>query len=805
MSPFRRTASDRIQIQSPLWEFLFRYVFWEVLGSSLLGAALFTFVLFLQRVGPVMELLVRAAVSSEEVGYLFLMTVPQSLPYTIPMGVLLGVLIGLGRLSTDGEITAMRAGGVASRRVVAPVLLFCLMGAALCGWITLELSPWAAREFQRAAMNMRISQATAEVQPRVFVEDFPKTVLYVREVNAGQVVSWNGVFIADTRAPEQRGSVEGVNAAVAGPRITIAETAVAVPRPEQNRIQLHLPHAATFEQSWDPTQYQIFDYRLSDQVIETKPDSLEGRNRPFEEMETSELRAAARSGEQRIEAGIVLHQRLALPIACLVLPLAGIPLAISTQRTGKSVGVVVAVILAFAYWMLLFAGTALAEQEYLSPAAGMWLGNLVFAASGLWLLSQLDSPGRRDIIAQIGSRLRPLAQAVRRRLSGKSAADSAVGVGDTSRSLDVTALFDTLLPLVDRYVLRKFLLYFSVMLATFVSIWFVFSFFELLSDMLSRGKMALFIPYIYYLTPFLVYETAPLAVLVATLVSFGLLAKHHELTAFRACGVSLYRLATPILLASVIFSGGLFALDQYYLPDTNRKQDAIRDEIKGRPARTFLRPDRQWTYGLQNRIFYHRFFDTANAEFVGIDVYDLGLEPFRLTRHISAEKAHWDAASESWMFENGWVREFEGNQPVKFEQFQQQSFADILESPEYFRKENKHHQQMNWTELRDYILDLTQSGFDTMRLQVLWHRKLSFPFFAFSMALLAAPFAILTGHRGALAPVAFSLALAIAYYALREFCEKLGQAHQLSPLLAAWAPSVLFSLSGAYLFLRVRS
>ncbi len=784
---------------------LFRYVFREVLASSLLGATLFTFVLFLQRVGPVMELLVRATVSSKQVGYLFLLTIPQSLPYTIPMGVLLGVLIGLGRLSTDAEITAMRAGGVPSGRIIAPVLAFCLMGAAACAWVTLELSPWSARELQRIAQTMKISQATAEVQPRVFVEDFPDTVLYVREVESGSIVSWKGVFIADMRPPEKRGSVEGVNAAVAGPRITVAETAVAVPRPEQNRIQLHLPHATTFEQSWDPKQYQIGDYHLSDQVIETQPDSLENRDRPFEEMETSDLRKAARDGDNRIQAGIVLHQRLALPIACLVLPLAGIPLSISTQRTGKSVGVVVAVVLAFVYWMLLFAGAALAEQHYLPPGLSMWLGNFVFAACGLWLLSQLDSPSRRDITAWIGARLRPVMRRIRRRISGKPQVDASGNAVDTGRSIDVTALFDALLPLVDRYVLRKFLLYFGVMLATFISIWFVFSFFELLSDMLARGKMALFIPYIYYLTPFLVYETAPLAVLVATLASFGLLAKHHELTAFRACGVSLYRLAAPILLASLVFSGGLFALDEYYLPNTNRKQDAIRDEIKGRPARTFLRPDRQWTHGLQNRIFYHQFFDTENAEFIGINIYDLALDPFRLTRHISAERAHWDPDADTWVFENGWVREIEGNRPVKFEPFQERSFPDIVETPEYFRKENKHHQQMNWGELHAYILDLTQSGFDTMRLQVLLHRKLSFPFFAFSMALLAAPFAILTGHRGALAPVAFSLALAIVYYALREFFEKLGQAHQLSPLLAAWAPSVIFSLSGAYLFLRVRT
>ena len=112
---------------------------------------------------------------------------------------------------------------------------------------------------------------------------------------------------------------------------------------------------------------------------------------------------------------------------------------------------------------------------------------------------------------------------------------------------------------------------------------------------------------------------------------------------------------------------------------------------------------------------------------------------------------------------------------------------------------------MNWTELQAYIADLTQSGLATMRLKVELHRKFSFPFFAFSMALLAVPFAMLTGHRGALAPIAFSLALAIGFYALSELFEKLGQANQMSPVLAAWAPSLIFSLSGVYLFLRVRS
>ena len=140
--------------------------------------------------------------------------------------------------------------------------------------------------------------------------------------------------------------------------------------------------------------------------------------------------------------------------------------------------------------------------------------------------------------------------------------------------------------MVDRYVLRKFLFYLAVFLVAFITIWYVFSFFELLNDMLARDRVGRFVPYLYYLTPFLIYNTAPLAVMVATLVCFELLARQHELTAFRACGVSLYRLTLPVLVVAAGLSGGLFALGESYLPEANRRQDALRDEIKGRPPRT---------------------------------------------------------------------------------------------------------------------------------------------------------------------------------------------------------------------------
>jgi hypothetical protein len=188
---------------------LFRYIFREIVVSTLIGTVLFTFVLFLRSVGRIMELMVGPSSSTAEVLSLILLILPQTLRFTIPIGVLVGVLVGLGRLSTDGEITAMRAAGIPSRKVAAPIFLWALAGALACAATTLYINPMAQRELNRRSETLKISQATAEIQPRVFIEDFPNMVLYVRDVIPGPIVRWQGVFLADTRPPSERGSISG--------------------------------------------------------------------------------------------------------------------------------------------------------------------------------------------------------------------------------------------------------------------------------------------------------------------------------------------------------------------------------------------------------------------------------------------------------------------------------------------------------------------------------------------------------------------------------------------------------------------
>ena len=112
---------------------------------------------------------------------------------------------------------------------------------------------------------------------------------------------------------------------------------------------------------------------------------------------------------------------------------------------------------------------------------------------------------------------------------------------------------------------------------------------------------------------------------------------------------------------------------------------------------------------------------------------------------------------------------------------------------------------MNFLELDQYIHDLQKRGFDTVKLQVQRYRKFSVPLFALIMAILAVPFGFLVGNRGAMAGIGVSMAIGVGYLAIDPLFQKIGEAGQLPPAIAAWSPDVIFALVGLYLMLRMRS
>jgi LPS export ABC transporter permease LptG/LPS export ABC transporter permease LptF len=769
---------------------LARYIFREVISSTLLGTLLATFVIFLQRSGRIFELLISSSARPRVAAKVFALALPQLLPLTIPFGVLVGILIGLGRMSSDGEITAMRAAGVPSRKVIAPVMTFALLMTMLAGAASVWWTPAAQLETYRMLNRIAAEQLTAEIQPHVFAEQFPNKIVYVEDVITGPVVQWRNLFIADLTPPAERKPDDRDRGD--SPKITVARYAIAVPDAKNNRVQLSLRDAITHEVDKDGKDYDT-EFNHGDQTLPANPPA-EQTAKDFSSMPTRELPWYSRHSPRWLDARIELHKRLALPLGCLALALVGIPLGVSSRKAGKSGGYVTAIVLAFfCYYLTFLTLINLAKQGKLPVEFAAWAPNMAFTLCGIVFMARLEKPGDRDLLGVIRNWITGLYRGVGKKLSAQQ---------QVSRG----RRFPGLAQIVDTYILTGFLFYFVLTLASFVFMTEIFNFFELMGDIVKNQiPMSEVLEYLLFLTPRLIYDETPFSVLVAVLVTFGVLTKYNEVTAFKASGVSLYRLSAPVLMASVLLSGGLFAFDYYYVPQANRRQDALRDHIKGRAPQTYLRPDRRWIKGAGSRIYYYKYYDVIENTMNGVSVYELDPATFRLKSEITAERAQWQPELGKWIFQNGWRRQIMGAAKENSTQFQATTFSELDEKPSYFLKEVKLDSQLNFLDLGTYIRDLQQSGFDTVHLRVRLQKKFSVPLFALIMAMISAPFAFLVGNRGAMAGIGASIGVAIAYMAISQLFEQIGNVNHLPASIAAWSPDAVFSLAGLYLLLKMRS
>ncbi len=785
-----------------------RYILREVTSHALLGGALFTFVLFMRDLGHILELVVRDSASLTDVLRIFAYLLPNFLIVTIPMAVLVGILLGLSRLASDSEITAMRAAGMGVLSFVRIVSIVSAVAVALGLFNSLYLAPRAASATLALQDSLKSSQASFEVQPRVFYEDFRNYVLFIQDVRpASGAALWRHVFLADLTQP-------------ANPNITTADQAVVVSN-DPGSIRLHLIDGGQHQTSpTDPNQYNISTFASTDLPIQTgtQEDPHLGRSdTPLLALPLPDLWRLSHSPDNTVPGQsariyrIELNRRFSYPFACLVLMLIGVPLGIASKRGGKSTGFVLTIVLVFVYYILSQIGIAFAKNGKLPPFLGVWGANILFSIAGILLLYQMS---RGSIALGLASSLGVWINKLLDRFPrGRRLASASGSLNIATQLRRFRSTFHIQFPLLlDDYVMREYTTNFALILFSFSTLFLIFTLFELVGDIIrNRTPLVTVGDYLTSLIPFILYNVTPLCVLVAVLVTFGALSRSSELTAMKATGISLYRIVTPILVTTIMIAALLFAFDELYLPAANRRQEALRSVIKNKPAQTFLRPDRKWISGQNGpsgsptRVFYYQFFDANRNVFANLTVFEFDPKTFALKRRIFATSAHWSERGNQWgqwIFENGWQRTFEGDTIASYQPFTVTAFPDIHEQPSYFVKEDRPAQEMSYNELSRYISDLNQSGFDTKRLSVQLNRKLAYPLITLVMAILAIPFALSMGKRGSLAGVATAIGLAIAYWVVDALFQAMGNVNTLPAMLAAWSPDLLFGIAGTYLLLR---
>jgi LPS export ABC transporter permease LptG/LPS export ABC transporter permease LptF len=777
-----------------------RAIFKEVALNAGLGSGLFIFVLYLRKIEQLSAMLVRSSAPTMVSAKLFLYALPATLPFALPLGVLVGILIGLSRMSADSEITALRAAGISSVTIARPVMLFAFLALVITALAALWLTPLSLNLETKTAHTFAAAQLTGNIESRIFDEDFPDTVLYVSDVQTEEKQTiWRGVFIADVTPPEKL-QVEGKNRGE-GPRIITAAEAIPYPDQENNRIILDMHDFRSTERDKEGKAVTTYAQRHQWVLQAQKQEDLQV-NKTVAQMDTGPLYKYIHkrdlSPKDIVDGTIELNQRFALPLACIMLALVGIPLGVTSRKGGKSSAYVVTVLVAFLYYMSYASLLGLARSGRVAVPVAAWTPGTVYAIAGTFLLSRLERPGDFDLGAWLNAQGLRVWKWLQNLLRTST---ESVGRPLSARGFGLRPM------LIDGYVLNGFLFYFGILLVALVSLVEIFTFFELLGDMIKNDiSMTTMIDYLWHLAPSLIYQVTPIGTLAASLICFTILTKYNEVTAFKAAGVSVHRLAAPVMFASLVISLLLFGFDHFYIPAANRRQEMLRAEIKKKPVATYRRPDRQWVYGQGNRIFNFLHLDPKQNLMSKVNVFELDPKTFQIAHQITADRAQWNDRLHKWVFENGVSQETTAT-GSNYKQFANATatFAELTETPSWFVKEEKEYKELNFQELGSYIDELQASGLDTTPLRVQWHKKFSVPLFAFIMAILSIPFAFVGGTRGAMRGVLTAFIIAIVYWTVGTIFEQFGDLNLLPAAMAAWAPDVIFMLGGMYFMLRMKT
>ncbi|MBI2571435.1 MAG: LPS export ABC transporter permease LptF [Candidatus Schekmanbacteria bacterium] len=787
-----------------------RYILAELFRFGGMGFFVFTFLLLTNAILRMLERLATRGVPVSSILELTGLSLPYITVLTIPMSVLVGVLLTFGRLSSDSEITAMRACGVGLGGLVRPVLIYAIANGLLCSYIFVEILPRSNFLLQNLRFEIMQSKINIGIEPRTFTDDFNHFVLYVDDIDQ-KTSTLHKVFLAS----EKPGEPKQIYFAQRG-WILADESKQVLTIRLQNGVRHEVPKTmdAYIADQFDRLEKTIDMGFLQQAVSTTKGD----REKTITELlETIEARKAEGASPNR--HWVEIHKRFSIPFACVVFGLIGVPLGIVTRRGGKSSGFATSLALFLIYWIFLRNGEQLGDEGILPPWLAMWMPNMILGGFGLFLLRRAAREREIAAFRWLGDALfsarewlvRPGRGRRHRQVYDVPAPPRELGFADRRtasgppRFRRAFGLF-SFPGLLDRYVGRQYLKLLTYVIVSFLSISAIVVFFEQADDFLKHQTPSpVILRFLGAEMPQYLFYALPLGVLVGTMLCLSLLSRSSELTAIMACGISLPRAVLPVLLTGLLLSGGGFALNEYVLPHTNAEAERIlSEEVKHVKLHGAFRGNRQWLRGKGGEILYYRVFDEAKTVMHGFTVfqlYDTGLP----RRRIDAENVAY--AGGGWGYEQGRVLDFavDGRLTAKTSRSFARAAADLQETPDDFVREHVTSREMDFRQLSDYISSLRERGYSVLRYETDLHAKLALPLVSLVMAILGVPFAARWSRSGVLSGVGLSLGLGVIYMILFHVGISLGHAGRLPAAVAAWLPNATFGAVGLLLMGRLRT
>ena len=366
--------------------------------------------------------------------------------------------------------------------------------------------------------------------------------------------------------------------------------------------------------------------------------------------------------------------------------------------------------------------------------------------------------------------------------------------------------------LLRRYVLRRFIYNYALSVIGLIGIFLIVDFFERVDEFIRRGM-----PYsdlIYYFfckIPSIAFYMAPQAVLLATVITLAILARDNEIIAMRSSGIGIVGITLPIVGAALVVALLIIVSSEYVTPIATKKMNYIfKVKVQGNPVYgdTYIEIHRSvnqntWLVAKDGAVWNFRKFDPEEGRVSDARIFyrsDNGL----IRKRIDVKEVVWNGTY--WEFMDGFLRTFDQKGHDTTEYFEKKNIP-ILETPDDFIKNIAiHGDEMSLRELYREIQEMALEGKDTVKNQVEFHQKVSYPFISIVMALLAIPLSLRSSrHGGVLFCVGVNLAMGFVFSFLYAVGISFGFGGLFSPLFAAWGPLLLFSSLGFYLLFTLDS
>lgn len=810
-----------------------RYVLRELATPTLLGLALYTFALLMNHFFLVAEKSLSKGLSFDLTLRIFLVGIPQIIVLSLPMAVLLGSLIAVGRLSADHEWVALQSAGRGPGVLLRPVVLHGLLGTLAAMFVYGVLVPQTHYAFRNLRGKILFSSnLAADLKPRVFYELPDESVLLVDEISPGRDRRLEGVLLI--QRAEDKVTTNFVLAKIGDLYPSTDGSGALI-------VDLYDGEARAYRTD-EPETYRYSRFRRAEgRRIEPPPfvqALLAPPEKVVQDLSLGELwheqREAAREAARvRAEAdpeheqgtiyvanrraalaAVELHQRFALPAASLVFALLALPLGVANVRSGRGAGFALSLIVILVYRVVFVLTRNQALEGRIPAALGPWIADLLILVCAVIAYQRLRRPPRGQarlwsFFARIAARLRRRGPA--RRATPLPDGDEA-GSGVVGELATLGGTRRRLVRRLDRYV---GLAYVRVLVFALASAYLIYGLVELQSlmdDLLrTRQPMSLVLRYFQYFAPTVFHVVLPIACLISGVVAITVLSRNGELVAVKASGVGMRRTTAPVLFLTLGMCVLLFFVQDRIAPAAQRRAQAIKDQIEGHVPRSHGAPiNGRWTFGPEGRRLYHyRQYVPSRQEFQGLSVFTLDRATPRVLDQRFATRAVW--RNGRWTLSDSWYRSFA---PERYERHEG-DIEVVLDDPRHLVGQGDESvsavnpvdlsAQMSLSEMGEQIRTLRNSGYDITNLRVAYYGKFSHAAAPLVMVLLGLPFAFRVGRRGSLYGIGVALILVLVYWATFAIFNALGLETLLLPLVAAWAPNVLFGLLGFYLLLYVRT